>query len=76
MLRDYLRRHQDYSKISWSTFQPQDDSSILENFWLVELGDAQGLLTEARLPEDISLDYKVLEGLSYGHPRAHYPGHF
>jgi hypothetical protein len=27
----------------------------------------------SRLLEDILLDYKVLVGLSYGHPRAHYP---
>jgi hypothetical protein len=43
----YSRRLQDYSKISWSTFQPQDDSSILEDFRLVELGDTQGLLAKA-----------------------------
>jgi hypothetical protein len=34
------RRLQDYSQISWSTFQPRDASSILEDFWLVMLGDA------------------------------------
>jgi hypothetical protein len=39
MLGDYSRRLQDYSRISWSTFQPQDASSILEDFWLVVLGD-------------------------------------
>jgi hypothetical protein len=39
-LGDYLRRLQDYSKISWSTFQPRDPSSILEDFRLVLLGDA------------------------------------
>jgi hypothetical protein len=27
-----LRRLQDYSRISWSTFQPRDASSILEDF--------------------------------------------
>jgi hypothetical protein len=32
MLEDYSRRLQDYSKISWSTFQPRDDSIILEDF--------------------------------------------
>jgi hypothetical protein len=37
---DYSRRLQDYSKISWSTFQPRDASSILEDFWLVVLEDA------------------------------------
>jgi hypothetical protein len=40
MLGDYSRRLQDYSEISWSTFQPRDASSILEDFRLVVLGDA------------------------------------
>jgi hypothetical protein len=39
-LGDYSRRHQDYSRISWSTFHPQNASSILEDFWLVVLRDA------------------------------------
>jgi hypothetical protein len=39
-LGNYLRRLQDYSRISWSTFQPRDASSILEDIWLVILGDA------------------------------------
>jgi hypothetical protein len=39
-LRNYSRRLQDYSRISWSTFQPRDASSILDDFWLVVLGDA------------------------------------
>jgi hypothetical protein len=39
-LAEYSRRLQDYSRISWSTFQPWDASSILEDFWLVVLGDA------------------------------------
>jgi hypothetical protein len=39
-LGKYSRRLQDYSRISWSTFQPRDASSILEDFWLVVLGDA------------------------------------
>jgi hypothetical protein len=39
-LGNYSRRHQDYLRISWSTFQPRDASSILEDFWLVVLGDA------------------------------------
>jgi hypothetical protein len=34
------RRLQDYSNISWSTFQPRDASSIIEDFRLVVLGDA------------------------------------
>jgi hypothetical protein len=38
-LGNYSRRLQDYSRISWSTFQPQDASSIFEDFWLVVLGD-------------------------------------
>jgi hypothetical protein len=37
---NYSRRLQDYSRISWSTFQPRDASSTLEDFWLVVLGDA------------------------------------
>jgi hypothetical protein len=47
MLGNYLKRLQDYSRISWSTFHPRDDSSTLEDLWLVELGDAQGLLAKA-----------------------------
>jgi hypothetical protein len=39
-LGNYSRRLQDYSRISWSTFQPRDVSSILEDFRLVVLGDA------------------------------------
>jgi hypothetical protein len=39
-LGNYSRRFQDYSRISWSTFQPRDASRILEDFWLVVLGDA------------------------------------
>jgi hypothetical protein len=38
-LGNYSRRLQDYSKISWSTFQPRDASNILEDFRLVVLGD-------------------------------------
>jgi hypothetical protein len=38
-LGNYSRRLQDYSRISWSTFQPQDASSTLEDFRLVVLGD-------------------------------------
>jgi hypothetical protein len=38
-LGNYSRRLQDCSRISWSTFQPRDVSSILEDFRLV-LGDA------------------------------------
>jgi hypothetical protein len=39
-LGNYSRRLQDYSRISWSTFQPRDGSSTLEDFWLVVLGYA------------------------------------
>jgi hypothetical protein len=39
-LGNYSRILQDYSRISWSTFQPRDASSALEDFWLVVLGDA------------------------------------
>jgi hypothetical protein len=34
-LGNYLRELQDYFRISWSTFQPRDASSILEDFRLV-----------------------------------------
>jgi hypothetical protein len=37
---NYSRRLQDYSRISFSTFQPQDASSTFENFRLVVLRDA------------------------------------
>jgi hypothetical protein len=40
MLGNYSRRLQDYSKISWSTFQPRDASSILEDFRPIVLVDA------------------------------------
>jgi hypothetical protein len=40
MLGNYSRRLQDYSRISWSTFQPRDASSILEDFRPVVLRDA------------------------------------
>jgi hypothetical protein len=39
-LGDYSRRLQDYSRISWSTFQPRDALDILKDFRLVELRDA------------------------------------
>jgi hypothetical protein len=39
-LGNYSKRLQDYSRISSSTFQPRDASSILEDFRLVVLGDA------------------------------------
>jgi hypothetical protein len=67
-LGDYSRRLQDYSMISWSTFQPQDASSILEDFWLLVLGDMPEDYSPrpSRLLESILLDYKVLGGLSYG----------
>jgi hypothetical protein len=45
-LGNYSRRLQDYSRISWSTFQPWDASSTLEDFWLVVRGDAWGLLVK------------------------------
>jgi hypothetical protein len=46
-LGGYSRRLQNYSDISWSTFQPRDASSILEDFRLVVLGDTWGLLVKA-----------------------------
>jgi hypothetical protein len=39
-LGDSSRRLHDYSRISWSTFQPRDASNILEDFRLVVVGDA------------------------------------
>jgi hypothetical protein len=39
-LGNYSRRLQDYSEISWSTFQPRNALNILEDFRLVVLGDA------------------------------------
>jgi hypothetical protein len=39
-LGNYSRELQDYSRINWSTFQPRDASSTLEDFWLVVLRDA------------------------------------
>jgi hypothetical protein len=39
-LGNYSRRLQDYPRISWSTFQPRDASSVLEDFRLVVLGEA------------------------------------
>jgi hypothetical protein len=74
-LGNYSRRLQDYSMIIWSTFQPRDASSILEDFWLVVLGDAEDYSSRpSRLLETILLDYKVLGGLSYGPPWTHYLG--
>jgi hypothetical protein len=46
-LGNYSRSLHDYSEISWSTFQSRDASSTLEDFWLVILGDACGLLVKA-----------------------------
>jgi hypothetical protein len=72
-LGNYSRRLQDYSRISRSTFQPRDASSILEEFWLVVLGTLEDYSSRpSRLLESILLDYKVLGGLSYGPPWAHY----
>jgi hypothetical protein len=39
-LENYSRRLQDYSTINWSTLQPRDASSTLEDFWIVVLSDA------------------------------------
>jgi hypothetical protein len=39
-LGNYSGRLQYYSRINWSTVQPRDASRILEDFWLVVLGDA------------------------------------
>jgi hypothetical protein len=39
-LGNYSRRLQEYLRISWSTFQPWDASSTLDDLWLVVLRDA------------------------------------
>jgi hypothetical protein len=49
--------------------------AFLRTFSVWNLGTLKDYsLRPSRLLEDILLDYKVLRGLSYGHPRAHYPG--
>jgi hypothetical protein len=74
-LGDYSRRLQDYSNISWSTFQRRDASSILEDFQLIVLGTFEDYSSRSsKLLEAILLDYKVLGGLSYGPPWAHHLG--
>jgi hypothetical protein len=40
MLVNCSRRLQDYPRISWSTFQPRDALSTLEDFWFVVLREA------------------------------------
>jgi hypothetical protein len=65
-LRDYPRRLQDYSKISWSTFQPQDDSSILEDFRLVELGDTKAIKTTQRHPARLQSTRELVIWTSLG----------
>jgi predicted ATP-grasp superfamily ATP-dependent carboligase len=72
-LENYSRRLQGYSRISWSTFQPRDASSTLEDFWLLELRDAQGLLVKAiKTTRNYPARLQSTQGLSYGHPWAHY----
>jgi hypothetical protein len=67
------RRFQDYSRISWSTFQPRDASNILEDFRLVVLKDAWGLLAKAvKTTRIYPTRLQILGGLSYGPPWAHY----
>jgi hypothetical protein len=44
-LGNYSRRLQDYSRISWSTFQPRDASSILEGFGLEYSGTPEDYLS-------------------------------
>jgi hypothetical protein len=47
--------------------------AFLGTFGLWNSGTLKGYsLRPSRLLEDILLDYKVLRGLSYGHPWAHY----
>jgi hypothetical protein len=48
---------------------------LLRTFGLWYLGTLENYsLRPSRLLETILLDYKVLGGLSYGHPWAHYSG--
>jgi hypothetical protein len=49
--------------------------SLLRTFGLWNSGTLKDYSPRmSRLLEDIVLDYKVLGGLSYGHPWAHYSG--
>jgi hypothetical protein len=49
--------------------------ALLRTFGLWNSGTLKDYSPRAlRLLEDILLDYKVLGGLSYGHPWAHYSG--
>jgi hypothetical protein len=49
--------------------------ALLRTFSLWNLGMLKDYSPRpTRLLEDILLDYKVLEGFSYGHPWAHYSG--
>jgi hypothetical protein len=50
---------------------------LLRTFGLWNLGMLKDYSPRpSRLLEDILLDYKVLRGLSYGHPWAHYSGEY
>jgi hypothetical protein len=74
-LGNYSRRLQDYSRISWSTFQPRDASSTLDDFGLEYSGTPEDYSSRpSRILKTILLDYKVLRGLSYGPPWAYYLG--
>jgi hypothetical protein len=42
-LGNYSRRLQDYSSIRWSTFQPRDASSTLEDFCPPKLAKSRGI---------------------------------
>jgi hypothetical protein len=68
-LGNYSRRLQDYSRISWSTFQPRDASSIHEDFLACR---ARGRLRTTRQGHQhysILLDYKVLGACRMDLPR-------
>jgi hypothetical protein len=67
-LGNYSRNLQDYSR-------PRDASSILEDFRLVVLGDACGLLVKAiKISRNYPARLQSTRGLSYGPPWAHYLG--
>jgi hypothetical protein len=60
-LGNYSRRLQDYSRISWSTFQPRDASSIFEDFRLVVCWEFR----KTRHPRNVEFN-KVLEACFSG----------
>jgi hypothetical protein len=63
MLGDYSRRLQDYSRISWSTFQLRDASSTLEDFWLIVLGDWELLVKAIKTTRNYPARLQSTRGL-------------